>query len=47
MKNLILFTLAGVASASFCFGKNYKITEEEEAFAAAEKAVKGVAYVFG
>lgn len=46
MKKIILPALLIFSSISLCFGKNYDITEEAEAFAEAEKSGKAVAYLF-
>lgn len=47
MKKLFLITLASVASFSICFGKNYKITEEDAAFEEAKTKGKAIAYIIG
>ena len=47
MKNILLLGLVSMTSISFCFGKGFKIEDEDKAFAEAGSKGKLIAYVLG
>jgi len=46
-KNILLLGLVSMTSISFCFGKGFKIEDEDKAFAEASSKGKLIAYVLG